>query len=226
MESLKPVHGLRRGVEYYGSQLYQPGDSLKNIDWKHSLKYNEMITKEFAESHVQSAVILINLAVGDAEEADELAYNIITTAITLAQENIPAALAVYDHEGVRITTATLQPRQLLLESLRIAQEMVTFVNPVKYLSPPDVTRLKTNIGRLRLLDSQAAGTLSQLLQIEYDNLNYAARHNPATRALSQAFIKNDKQANIVVISRYNHDVEAMAFNKHSYTIKGNAFITV
>jgi uncharacterized protein (DUF58 family) len=30
IEALKPIYGLRRGVEYYGSQLYQPGDSLKS----------------------------------------------------------------------------------------------------------------------------------------------------------------------------------------------------
>ncbi|MFC1966916.1 DUF58 domain-containing protein, partial [Chloroflexota bacterium] len=93
IEALKPIYGLRRGVEYYGSQLYQPGDSLKNIDWKHSLKYNELVTKEFAGFHGRSAIILINLAVGDAEEADKLAYKIIATAISLARENIPVALA-------------------------------------------------------------------------------------------------------------------------------------
>jgi len=141
ISALRPIHGLRRGVEYYGSQLYQPGDSLKRIDWKHSLKYNELISKEFAELHGQPAIILINLAVGNAEEADKLAYNIIVTAISLARENIPAALAAYNHEGVKVTTPTLQPRQLLLQSLQVAQEMVTFINPVKYLNPPDVARL-------------------------------------------------------------------------------------
>ncbi|MFC1943739.1 DUF58 domain-containing protein [Chloroflexota bacterium] len=102
--ALKPTHGLRRGIEYYGSQLYQPGDSLKNIDWKHSLKHSELITKEFTEFQGRSAIILINLAVGNAEEADKLAYNIIVTAISLARENIPAALAAYNHEAVKVTT--------------------------------------------------------------------------------------------------------------------------
>jgi hypothetical protein len=154
VEALKPIHGLRSGVEYYGSQFYQPGDSLKNIDWKHSLKYNELITKEFTEFHGQSAIVLINLAVGNAEEADKLAHDIIVTAISLARENIPTALATYDHEGVKITTATLSPRQLLLHSLRVAQQMVIFVNPMKYLNPPDVARLRANISRI----SSAEGT--------------------------------------------------------------------
>jgi len=226
IEALKPIYGLRRGVEYYGSQLYQPGDSLKNIDWKHSLKHNELITKEFAEFHGRSAIILINLAVGNAEEADKLAYNIIVTAISLAQENIPAALAVYNHEGVKITTPMLQPRQLLLQSLKVAQEMVTFINPVKYLNPPDVARLRANISRIRFAKSKASQVLAQLLQLEYKNLNNTAKLNPATKALTEAFAKVDKQSNIVIISHRNHDAEALAFNTFSFTRKGNAVITI
>jgi hypothetical protein len=226
IEALRPIYGMRRGVEYYGSQLYQPGDSLKNIDWKHSLKYNELITKEFAEFHGQSAIILINLAVGDAEEADKLAYRIIVTAISLAQENIPAALAAYNHEGVRLTTTILQPRQLLLQSLRVAQEMVTFINPVKYLNPPDVTRLRANISRIRFAKSKASTVLTQLLQSEYNNLSNTARLNPATKALTEAFTKTDKQSNIIIISHRNHDAEALAFNTFNFTRKGNAVITI
>ncbi len=226
ISTLKPIHGLRRGVEYYGSQLYQPGDSLKNIDWKHSLKYNELISKEFTELHGQPAIILINLTVGNAEEADKLAYNIIVTAISLAQENIPAALAAYNHESVKITTSTLQPRQLLLQSLRLTQEIVILVNPVKYLSPPDVTKLRANINRIRFAESKASKVLAQLLQLEYNNLSNTAKLNPATKALTEIFTKVDKQSNIVIISHCNHDAEALAFNTFSFTRKGNALIIV
>ena len=226
IEALKPIYGLRSGVEYYGSQLYQPGDSLKNIDWKHSLKYNELISKEFTEFRGQSAIILINLAVGNAEEADKLAYNIIATAISLARENIPAALAAYDHEGVKVTTQTLQPRQLVLQSLKVAQELVTFINPVRYLSPPDVARLRANIGRIRFAESKAAKVLAELLQLEYRNLSNTAKQNPATQALREAFMKVDKQSNIVVISQRNHDAEALAFSTYSFGRKGNSVIAI
>ena len=223
---LKPVQGLRRGVEYYGSQLYQPGDSLKSIDWKHSLKYNELITKEFTEFHGQSAVILMNLAVGDAEEADKLAYKIIITALSLAKENIPAALAAYNHEGVKLTTTLLQPRELVPQSLKIAQEMVTFINPVKYLNPPDVDKLRGNISRIQFVESKAAKVLAQLLLMEFKNLNITTRAHPATRALSEVFSKTDRQSNIVIISNQNHDAAALAFNKFQFARKGNAVITV
>ncbi len=224
--ALKSIYGLRRGIEYYGSQLYQPGDSLKNIDWKHSLKYNQLITKEFAEFHGQSAVILINLSVGNAEEADELTYNIIVTAISLARENIPAALSAYDHEAVKITTQLLQPRQLVLRSLQVAQQMGTFINPTRYLNPPDVSRLRANMNRIGSGKSPAAKVLLQLLQLEYRNLSDHAMSHPATKALNEAFARVDKQSNIVVISQRNHDAEALAFNTFSFKKKGNSVITI
>lgn len=224
--AVKPMYGLRRGVEYYGSQRYQPGDSLKNMDWKHTAKYNELITKEFSEFHGQPAVILINLAASDAEEADKLAYKIIVTAISLARENIPAALAAYDHEDVRITTGQLQPRELLLRSLEIAQKIVVFINPFRYLNPPDVTRLRADMTRIKLVKSEASEALGQLLQLEYKNLSDAARLNPVSEALSIALGKAGTESNILVVSQRNHDAEALTFSSFSLTRKGNAVINV
>ncbi len=225
-EAVTATYGLRRGIEYYGSQRYQPGDSLKNIDWKHSLKYNELITKEFTEFHGQPAVILINLGAGNAEEADKLAYNIIVTAISLARENIPAALAVYDLENVILTTPVLNTRQLVSRSTKIAQEIVTFTNPKKYLSPPDVARLRANISRIRFAESEAARTLAEILQLEYDNISNHAKLHPATKALTEVFNKVDKQSNIVIISNHNHDAEALSFNTYTFTRKGNTVIAI
>jgi hypothetical protein len=224
--ALRPIYGLRRGIEYYGSQQYQPGDSLKNIDWKHSYKYNELIVKEFAEFHGQSAVIMVNLAVGNAEEADQLAYKIMVTALTLARGGIPAALAAYDNENVILTTATLAPRRLLLQCLQIAREMITTVNPVKYLNPPDVTRLRANIGRVESVGSKASEALLQLLQLEYRNLDADARLSPATKALSSAFTKVSKEATVVVISHHNHDAGALAFLSFNLARRGTAAVVV
>jgi uncharacterized protein (DUF58 family) len=224
--ALKPLYGLRRGVEYYGSHPYEPGDSMKNIDWKHSGVYREIIVKGFAEFHGQPAVVLINLAVGNAEEADQIAYKIIVTALSLAGEGIPVALAAYDHKGVKLTTALLEPRQLVLESLRIAMETVSVTNPERYLHPPNVARLRANVERVRSGKSEACRILAQLLQIEYRNLTTSARRNPATSALQSALAKADRQSNIVVISERNHDAEALAFDTFSYTRKGNMVISV
>jgi len=56
-------------VEYFDSRSYQPGDLLKNIDWKHTLKLNQLIVKEYIEVGGQVAIIAVNLSVTDAEVA-------------------------------------------------------------------------------------------------------------------------------------------------------------
>ena len=223
---LNPMYGLRRGVEYYGSRQYQPGDSMKNIDWKHTAVHREIIVKEFAEFHGESAVVLANLAVGSPEEADQIAYKIIVTALTLAAESIPAALAAYDHKGVRLVTALLEPRQLVLRSLHLAMETVAVANPERHLSPADVARLRANISRTRSGKSEASRVLGQLLLIEYRNLDADARRHPVTSALRTALAKVQGHCSIVVISQRNHDAEALSFNSYIYGGKGHAVINV
>jgi len=217
---------MRRGVGYAGSETYQPGDSLKYIDWKHSSKYDFMITKRFAEFHAQSAIVLVNLCVGDAEEADQLAYYLVVTALSLAREHIPAALATYDHAAVKLATDTLSPRRLVLRALETAREIVIYVDPTRCLQPPDVSRLRSDITRLRLVKSETASRLMALLQWEYENLRRLARVNPATTALAEASAKVGKDAAVVVVSCRNHDAEAIAFNTFDLTNKGISVINV
>ena len=226
VSTVKPQFGLRRGIEYYGSQLYQPGDELKSIDWKHSAKYNNMVTKEFVEFHGQPAVLLVNLAVGDAEEADELAQKTIITAISLAREQIPTVIAAYDQNGIKLVTATLQPQQMVVQSLEIAKEITMFDNPTRYLYTPDLSRLRANIGRLESVGSDASKALSQLMRIEYGNLMNSVVINPATKAMYKALDNGNIQSTIVVVSELNHDANAIAVNTFIMTKKGYAIVGV
>lgn len=226
IRAMKTIYGVRSGVDYFGSRLYQPGDSLKNIDLKRTIKFHVMITKEYAEFHGQPAVVLVNLAVGSAEEADKLAYNIIVTALSLAREGIPTALAAYNQDGVAMTTTALDPAKLVTNALKLAQEMVTTISGVKYLNPPDVKRLRADITRLRLAESNASKKLLGLLELEYRGLYENAKGHPATKALNTVFAKADKQSSVVVISCRNHDTEALAFNAFNLVRRGNAVITV
>lgn len=220
------IYGLRRGVEYFGSRRYQPGDSLKTIDWKGTTKHHELISKEFLEFHGQSVIALVNLSVGNEEEADKLIYWIIITALTLARENIPTILAAYDHEKVQVVTPVLDSRRLVVQSLEISKGMVTYINPVKYLNPPDIARLRSDIGRLNFANSEASRKLASLLEIEYANLSSQARLNPSTLALLEAFLRGESQSNILVISHRNHDAVALAVNTERYSRKGNSIIPI
>jgi hypothetical protein len=218
--------GLRQGIEYYGSRLYQPGDSLKNIDWKHTSKYNELITKEFSEFQGQPAILLVNLASGSSEEADKLAYNIILTALSLGSENIPAALAVYDQEKVIMVSSALPAMPLLVRSMQIIKEIVILPSPARYLETADVLRLQANIRRVGQTDSPPSSALKQLLLAEYTNLSHSARLNPCTLALNAVMAKTEERSSIVVISQRNHDAEALAFQAYRLTRRGNAIIYI
>jgi uncharacterized protein (DUF58 family) len=226
VSTVKPQFGFRRGIEYYGSQLYQPGDELKSIDWKHSAKYNKMITNEFVEFHGQPAVLLVNLAVGDAEEADELAQKTIITAISLAKEQIPTVIATYDHNGIKLVTPTLQPQQMVVQSLEIIKGITMFDNPTRYLYAPDISRLRANINRLKSTESDASKILSQLMGIEYGNLITSVMTNPATKTINKALGNANIQSTIVIVSRLNHDANAIAVNRFLMAKRGYAIVTV
>jgi len=226
ISAVRPLYGFNRGIEYYGIQQYQPGDSIKNIDWKHSVKYNDLITKKYIDFHGQPAIIMVNLAVGNAEEADRLAYKIIVTALSLAREGIPAALAVYDNENVKLTTASLAPRQLLFRGLQISRNIMTIDSPMKYLNPPDVIRLRSDIERVATVGSKSSDVLLQLLQLEYKNLEAETKLNPAKRALAHVVSKMGRQATVVMISQRNHDAGALEFIASSLSGSNTSVISV
>jgi len=54
--------------------------------------------------------------------------------------------------------------------------------------------------------------LADLLQCEYKSLHYKTKQNRASAALLEGLNKADKQSNLVVISAWNHDAEALGFN--------------
>ncbi|MDD5701556.1 MAG: DUF58 domain-containing protein [Dehalococcoidales bacterium] len=224
--SLNGQRGLRQGLEYYGNRLYQPGDSLKNISWKHSSKYNELVSREYTEFQGQPAVILVNLTAGDAEEADKLAYNLVAAALTLAQEEIPAALAAYNREKVVVTTDQLDRSRLVLHCLQLVKEIEIVDNPIKYLEPPDINRLQSNLRRVSQADSPPARVLAGLLRMEYQSLSLIAKTSPCTGALSRFMDKGGSKATFVVISGYNHDAEALSFNTYILSRNGNSVINL
>ncbi len=66
----------------------------------------ELIVKEFAGAQGQVGIIVADLTAKDAEDADKLAYNFVMSALTLATEALPSALAVYNrNEVLAVTTA-------------------------------------------------------------------------------------------------------------------------
>ncbi|HJX14035.1 MAG TPA: DUF58 domain-containing protein, partial [Dehalococcoidales bacterium] len=173
-----------RGSEYRDSRAYQPGDRLKDIDWKHTLKLSQLIVREFQEVGDQAVIIAVNLAAPDAEAADKLAFNLITAALTLARENIPTALAAYNHERAVMSTAVLEPLEMLRRALSLVGEIRAVNLEGRYLEPADIARIRRNYERLKRSESEPARRLLNIIDFQRRSIEEAARGHPATLALT------------------------------------------
>ncbi len=199
----------KRGTEYRSSRSYQPGDMLRDIDWKHTLKLSQLIVREYQEAGGLATIVAVNLTVTDSEEADTLAFSLITTALTLAKENIPAALAAYNHRGVVLCHGVSEPAEILRQTLALVKEINITQFSERYLEPIDIARIRRNISQLKQTDSEPALKLLDIFNFEHRAIEEMARNHPATLALTNAARQVPAPAMIFLVSRLNHDTEAV-----------------
>ncbi|MFC2002716.1 DUF58 domain-containing protein [Chloroflexota bacterium] len=197
------------GTEYFDSRTYQPGDEPTAIDWKHTMKSKQLIVKEYTESNAQATIIGVNLSVADAEEADKLAFDLITTALTLAYEAIPTGLAGYNHEGVVVTNTVTNPREILKQVLLLVKDITSVEFAHRFLQPPNLSKLRRNITLLKQVTSKASQQLLSMLDFEYQAIEEATKRHPATLAISSVTKYLSPPAIIALISQLNHDAEAL-----------------
>ena len=197
------------GVEYVSSRLYEPGDSLRDIDWKRSAKLNRLVVKEYTEAENTVTVVAANLTAENPEEADGLAYDLITLALTLARAAAPVALAIYNHQEVLLTTRAADPRDVLKKVLKVAQKIAVLEQQQRFLQPPDIRRLRRNMAQLGHVGTDSSQRLAALLGVEYMVLGQVARDHPAARAITAAAEQVLPPATIAVVSGWNHDAEAL-----------------
>ena len=191
---------VRRGVEYYGSRQYQPGDRWKDIDWKHTYLLGTLIVKEFAGSQGQTAILVADLTAKNAEEADKIAYDFVMSALTFATESLPTALAVYNNEEVLAAIQPMNPREALKKTLQLT-EKITIVEPSeKVLQTAEMRRLRRSIGQLELIKSDSTQKLVDVLRFEYEANQKAAINHPAGRALAKIVEGTPPPATITVVS--------------------------
>jgi uncharacterized protein (DUF58 family) len=199
----------KRGIEYLDSRTYQPGDQLKDIDWKHTLKLSQLIVKEYTETGEQAAIIAVNLSVTDAEAADKLAFNLITVALTLAREGIPTALAAYNHQSVILSTPMSDPTAILKRALSLVREITLVEFADRRLEPSDIAKIRRSITQLKQAESEPAQRLLGVLNFEYRAIEEAAKSHPATITLAATTREAPTPAMIFLVSQLNHDAEAI-----------------
>jgi uncharacterized protein (DUF58 family) len=203
------INKAKRGIEYLENRSYQPGDQLRDIDWKHTLKLSQLIVREYQETEEQAVIIAVNLSVTDAEAADNLAFNLITVALTLAKENIPTSLAAYNHETVILCMDITDPLEMLRNTLSIVREIKVVDLNGRYLEPTSIARIRRTVKQLKEADSEPARRLMDILNFEHHFLEETAKNHPATLALSTATKQVPAPAMILLVSQLNHDAQAI-----------------
>lgn len=217
----------QRGLEYLGSRPYQPGDRLRDVDWRHTFKLNEMVIKERAEIPGNSAVIVLNLAVRDAEEADRLAHDLITGALTLAKEGVPTALVAYDHARVvEVVSPPGDPWTVLRTALKLSQNIVQIPGWERFLQTPDFSRLRRALGQLERAESEPAQRLYAMLGLELRAWQNAAKGHPVTRALESVTGPGSQGAAVSVLSMRNHDAGVLDMCLDKLVRQGYRIVTL
>jgi hypothetical protein len=200
---------LTRGIEYLESRDYQPGDSMKDIDWKHSLRLNQLIVKDYSPDEDMAIIIAVNLSVGNEEEADNLAYNLVTAALTLARDNIPSALAAYDHRDVVLSTEVNEPNETLRHTLSLIKDINHVKSIPRHLELADIGLIRRNIAQLQQLSTNPARRLLEIMNFEFHSIEESTRNHPATLAISNTAKHVTSSGTILLISQLNHDAEAI-----------------
>ncbi len=190
----------RRGIEYYGSRHYQPGDVLRDVMWKHTLKLHQLVVKDRREDLGEAVILAADLHAENPEDADGRAFMLLMATMTLAREGIPAAFAAYSPDAVIRVTRLLSSRDAVFTALELIETIRTSPQPRRVLKPAAVVRLRRNIARLSSVGSPQALQLARLLALEYRGIEERARTHPAAVALTQAAAQVRPPAAIVVLS--------------------------
>jgi uncharacterized protein (DUF58 family) len=208
------------GVEFNSIRPYQPGDSWRDFDWKHTYMLDQLIVKEFSEAQGSVGIIVADLTAKDAEDADALAYNLIISALTFATEALPAALAVYNKNEVFAATPPISPRETLKKALELTEKITIEEPKEKILQPLEMRRLKRSISQLKIKRTEAAQKLEEILEFESEASMQAAKKHPATLALMKSVKLAHAPAVITVASPISYDSEALLLGLEQLHEKG------
>jgi len=205
-----PIQG-GSGVEYHSSHHYYPGDRVKNIDWKHTTRFRELVVKKYQDIYGNAAVILVNLTTGSADEADIISSNLINSVLTLAINSINAVLVAYNEHEVVELTSVVPPSTLLKRVLQFVESMTSVEPSIRYLWPPDVKKLNRTRRKLANVDLEPARRLLAILDVESEAVKTSTSRHPLSLALAKVTSVVVPPAMLVPITSFNHDTEVLSF---------------
>ncbi|MBI2887075.1 MAG: DUF58 domain-containing protein [Chloroflexi bacterium] len=200
--------------EYSHHRLYLPGDTLRDIDWKRSGKFRELLVKEFGGGMSFTTVALADLAADSMEEADKLALDLVATAMTLAQEGIPASLAAFDHRDVVLWPVGGDAREAVRRALQLLPQIAWAPAPARVLDAPEAAWLWKSAGGRGRRSSFGEG-VDEFLALELALLHRTAQAHPLGRLVARLMEQTPPPATVALLSRSsaNRDVLAWAADR-------------
>jgi hypothetical protein len=183
---------------------------MRDIHWKHSMKLNDFVVKEYSEPQGHQGVLIVNLTAANPEEADIILSTFMSSAVTMARRSLITVVAAYNHEAVLSVTPPLNPRDTVGTVLELAERMVMIGPSQRYLDPQDFRRLRRTIGQLERVGNAPSQKLSELLSLEYAAMQEAAGTHPLSALFSDATRRIPPPATVTVVSLWNHDLEALS----------------
>ncbi len=193
----------KSGVEYLGSREFQAGDRWKDMDWKHTFRFGELIVKEFAGAQGQRAVLLADLTARDAEEADRVAYDFVMSALTLALEGVPTALAVYNAIEVLTVSAPSGAREVLKRVLMLTGQIVQVEGSEHVLEASSFSRIRRMARQLEGSDRAGAKVMAGVLRFEQEASEAAVGGHPVGQVLDRLLEFVEPPAVFTVVSGFD-----------------------
>jgi uncharacterized protein (DUF58 family) len=205
--------GGSRGVEFQSLRTYQPGDRLREIDWRHTLKLGKLTVKQYLDPQAGATAFLVNLVAADDGEADWLAYHLIMSALTAAREGVSVVFLAYDDRAITLTTGPVSPRETVKRALQLAGQVSINEHFPRLLEPPDVPALRREARLLEtsyLRPGTPATGRALLFQIELAAVEELTRKHPLSDVWATLRRHIPPPATLTVLSQWNHDAEALA----------------
>ncbi len=185
---------VRSRDEYLGSRPFLPGDRVRDVDWKSTLRRWQVMVKDYKGLGIESVIILGSLTAPSLEDLDLLLYELFSQCLAAMFEETPTVLVLYDDEGVVVATEPQPPLQAL-KSLYEVFDRAYVAKEIRRLLPAQPPCLP----RFHLLE--------RLVELRSLSIDYHAKRHPVGKAVAEALSKQPPPALLVLTTASPDDLE-------------------
>ena len=106
------------GAEYAESRPYVAGDSLKNLDWKATARFDRLMSKEYYLEGGAEVSLVYDLVAPDSASRDEVAASLLELVLLYARMDYAVDLHVLEGGVIRYSGERLAPQIAVSVALR------------------------------------------------------------------------------------------------------------